>query len=293
MTANAGSPAPVGDERLALLYRDDMRAAASESAHPSEDDWVALATGSADPATRDRITDHLIACAACAAVYRGLAELRREAAAIDPGITATAASPWWTSRPWLAVAALALLVVGAGAIARRLPPATPAPSVATTVTPAPAPPPGEPPAQAAWAASLVAPAVEVPPVLALTMRGRADDELVAALGAAFDRYRAGDYDAAARALTPLADVRRDVPEIALYAGLSHLLAGRADDAQPLLTRATASETRGDDARWFAAVAHERGGDHAGAVALLRDLCARDNARRRDACNALGTAPAVR
>lgn len=289
------------DSRLSALYRADMEDTSTRGTHPSEDDWVALATGTAEPATRDRMVDHLVACAECAAVFRGLSELRRESTAIDPGVTPAHASPWWMSHQWLAVAAVALLVFGASTIARRLSPAPASSPMASTVPPAavaaPAdvPPSAGTPARPSWAADLVAPEIQVPPMLALTMRGATGDDrdFVARLGDAFDRYRRGDYDTAASALATLSDTRQDVPEIAFYAGVAHLLAGHAGDAVPLLTRAIASDARGDDARWFAAVARARTGDHAGADDMLRDLCGRAGARRADACAALGTHPAER
>ncbi len=144
---------------------------------------------------------------------------------------------------------------------------------------------------APWAASVVALDVRMPAALVMTLRGEAPTdaerrvELVRTLRPALDLYRGGEYGQAATALATLAQTHPDVPEIAFYAGLSHLLAGNASASRPLLEAAVASDLVGDDARWFAAVAHERLGDHDRASEMLRALCARGGSRSRDACQA--------
>ena len=77
------------------------------------------------------------------------------------------------------------------------------------------------------------------------------------------------------------------PEVAFYAGLSHLLAGSPSAAAGLLDAATRSDLVGDDARWFGAVARERLGEHERALGALGDLCARGGPRAADACRVSG------
>ena len=279
------------DQVLGRLYRDEMAAHPAVGEHPSEDAWVALATGTIEATARDRLVDHVVGCAECAAVFRGLAELQRESSGIDPQVPALpfAASPWWSRASLLAAAALAIIVVGGAAVAFRAsrdsdaPPAAEAvvtPPLATSVAPTTRPSPHV----AAWAGSVVALGVRMPAELSLTLRGDSSQrDFVSSLGRALDTYRAGEYASAADALTPLALAHGEVPEVAFYAGLSRLLAGQPADALALLEASTASTLVGDDARWHVAVALERLGEHERALATLRNLCARSGPRAADAC----------
>ncbi len=294
MTVRPFGRVPGDDAALAALYRDEMGAVAYDGRHPTEDAWVALATGTLDDVARDQVADHLVTCAECAAVYRAVADLQREASAIDPSVPRleTPASRWWASRSVLAAAALVVMAVGTGAVLLRGPrdDARTPPEAATTSRQAPV---AEPapvrPVIPAWADAVTAIDVRMPPALALTLRGDGPPrELVAALGLGLDRYRASDYGGAAAVLAPLASAHPDIPEVAFYAGLSYLLDGRADESLRWLTAAESSPLVGDDARWFAAVAHERMGEPRPARAILDVLCAGTGSRGPDACRVLGS-----
>lgn len=54
--------------------------------HPGEDDWVRLASGAMDEGARAAAVDHVIRCAECAAVYRGLVDLEEGARAFDASV---------------------------------------------------------------------------------------------------------------------------------------------------------------------------------------------------------------
>lgn len=309
MTRRKGASPPDTDTSLRHLYREELGTQPGDGAHPSEDDWVALTTGSLEPGARERMVDHVVGCDECAAVHRALTELRREAAAIDPAAPALAAvsTPRW---PWysaLAAAALIVVTLGVALLTRASRDTTAAPATSTvSLSPGPvAPQPGQRGQPAAvlpssvvapWAASVVALDVRMPAALVMTLRGEAPTDaqrreaLVRALRPALDLYRGGEYGPAATALATIAQASPDVPEIAFYAGLSHLLAGNASAAWPLLESAVASDLVGDDARWFAAIAHERLGDHDRAGETLRALCARGGPRSRDACQASSHPP---
>jgi hypothetical protein len=84
--------------------------------HPTETDWVRLAEGALDEAERQAALDHVVRCTACAAVYRGLADLEEGARAFDASLPRRLAGPalrlgelarWST---WAAVAAAAAVV---------------------------------------------------------------------------------------------------------------------------------------------------------------------------------------
>lgn len=301
MTTRPGPDGPDDDRWLQDLYGEARAADREASSHLSEDEWVALATDTLPTAERARCVDHIVTCDECAATHRALTDLRRSAAKLDPGVPAvpsTSVRPVWT---WLAAA----MVIGALggtlwlASARRPADDTGSPGPASrSESPAavPAPTLARPLAPPAWAASVVAVEVRMPPALALTLRGEAPRDaanraaLVRALRPALDAYRAGEYARAAAALTPLAAAHPDQLEIAFYAGASHLLAGDAVAARPLLAAAASSELVGDDARWFEAIALARVGEVERATTALRELCARRGPRAPDACAASASDP---
>jgi hypothetical protein len=296
------------DDQLRQLYREDVDARGGGDLHPSEDDWIALTSGTLAPVVRDRLADHVVGCAECAAIHHALTEVRRDAAGIDPAVPALAGASstmWWLR--YGAVAAAALVVVALGRTLLDTP-ARDTAGAPVASAPAVAPPEGTGPADrrlaatppsvlAPWATSVVALEVRLPAALVMTLRSEAPADadrrmaLVRALRPALDLYRGGQYGPAAAALAPVAQAHPDVPEIGFYAGLSYLLDGNAVTSLPLLESAMASELVGDDARWFAAVAHERLGDHGRATEMLRALCARGGSRSRDACRAVSVAPA--
>jgi len=52
--------------------------------HVDEQAWVRLAEQALPPAERERVMDHVVRCAECAAVWRAVDELQRRAPEIDP-----------------------------------------------------------------------------------------------------------------------------------------------------------------------------------------------------------------
>jgi hypothetical protein len=70
------------DERtLRGLYALRTEGAAGD--HLAEDDWVALAEGALQAPARERALEHVVRCATCAHVYRGLSELEEGARRFD------------------------------------------------------------------------------------------------------------------------------------------------------------------------------------------------------------------
>jgi hypothetical protein len=101
------------DETLRELYAES--AARPREGHPDEAAWEALALGELSPARKEELVAHVVRCAECAAVYRGLTLLQAEAAIFDPAVPRPGprpALPW--PRRWiysgLAAAAAVLLV---------------------------------------------------------------------------------------------------------------------------------------------------------------------------------------
>ncbi len=88
-------------------------------AHVDEATWERFAVGELDRAERDRLVEHVVACASCTRVYRAVTELATEARSIDPSLPswspAVAAESAPRRRTWWAVgagaAAVATLVV--------------------------------------------------------------------------------------------------------------------------------------------------------------------------------------
>lgn len=89
------------------LRRHWQAGARPDLAHLHDATWERLACEELTPFERERALEHITACEECGSIYRGLSEMRREAAAFDPAVTgmkmpaATEASvrPWWYS-PW-------------------------------------------------------------------------------------------------------------------------------------------------------------------------------------------------
>ncbi|HET9317019.1 MAG TPA: hypothetical protein VFQ51_15615 [Vicinamibacteria bacterium] len=117
------------DERtLRGLY--GLRTATPEG-HLGEDDWLALASGERPARGREDAIDHVVRCAMCAHIYRGLSELeegarhfdRRVPQAMGPApLDALGTTRWgW----WASLAAAAVLV---WAIGQPRPALAPAPS---------------------------------------------------------------------------------------------------------------------------------------------------------------------
>jgi hypothetical protein len=104
--------------------------------HLTEEAWERLALGGAGREERERLVDHVVRCAECAAVYRGLAELETEARGFDPGAPARPllGQAGWQSglRPWGFLGGMAAAAALVWALAR--------PAMAPAPPPASAPP---------------------------------------------------------------------------------------------------------------------------------------------------------
>jgi hypothetical protein len=111
------------------LYAGHTRTA---TPHVEEAAWERLALDGCSPGERERVLDHVVRCAECASVYRGLVELESGARAFDPeaparpvlreadiglglrpwgflgGMAAAAAVVWVLARPALAPAPVAV-----------------------------------------------------------------------------------------------------------------------------------------------------------------------------------------
>jgi TolA-binding protein len=313
---------PLADDPLRARWQDLAGTVPAPGAHLSEDDWVQLAAGELDDATRQSFADHIEACTACAEVFRAISHVRAGAAAIDPAappsdptpdaaldgpVTDADASPagapaerstpraWWYG---LAAAAVVSLAVGA-AIWRG--PAGPEPASRTATAPSASPANTAPSVPATpditpprvWAALTTAPAVTLPASFTIVMRGDASpdrDAFLTAFGPAIAPYRAGRYAEAAEALEGLTARFPAVDEAWFYLGVSRLYAGRAAAAVEPLRRARQSDVVAEQALWLEAVALERAGRGDDATAVLREACDADRQSHAEACATLPAPP---
>jgi hypothetical protein len=101
------------DRSLRALYADT--AAAPPPGHPDEEAWEALAVGELPESRKQELVAHVVRCADCAAVYRGVTMLHEEAPLFDSAVPSPRPArvlPW--PRKWiytgLATAAAVLLV---------------------------------------------------------------------------------------------------------------------------------------------------------------------------------------
>lgn len=119
-----------GEATLRELYAARVP---EDGPHPTEDDWVRLASGNMNERERSAALDHVVRCTGCAAVYRGLVALEEGARGFDASLpqhlggsdlTLRQTARWGT---WAAVAAAAAVVF---AIAQPRHALAPAPSSA-------------------------------------------------------------------------------------------------------------------------------------------------------------------
>jgi hypothetical protein len=106
--------------------------------HPTEDDWVRLASADMDERERAATVDHAMRCSACATLYRGLLDVEEGARGFDPSLPrAFGPAPlrlgqtarWGT---WAAVAAAAAVVFAIAQPRSALAPArTPSPAASS------------------------------------------------------------------------------------------------------------------------------------------------------------------
>ena len=293
---------PLSEGELQRRYRAQISADGAGT-HPSEDDWVRFSCDEVDDDERARLADHVVTCAACADVFRALAEVRAGASAFDPDapvpvdttdgpvLTRVPMAAITSSTRWYGLAAAAAIVLAVGVTAwwRQAAPAPVEPTTAPAVARDGSPPSVTPsaPAIPAWATLPVAPAVSLPAALTLVVRGAPSDRegFMTAFGAAIAPYRQGRYAEAATALEDVAATYPQVVETWFYLGVSRLLSDRAADAVDPLRRARASEVVGDEARWLEAVALARAGRLDDAAPVLRALCETSGPMRGRACEA--------
>jgi hypothetical protein len=280
------------DTALRARYADLMQDEATRTAdHPDEDTWVRFACGELDGPARERVASHLVGCAECATIYRGVSELRREAQALDPPSRPVVS---WPPVPGsrsslvtyaLAAAAVIVVLVGGALFVSSLRDAAPSRQAASPTSPA-APQAGAP---RAWALDLKAPAVVLPAGLAIAMRGgeAGSRAFLQEFGAAVAPYRAGRYAEAAGLLRVVAGRYPHSREATFYLASALLLAGQPREAATLLAGGDWPEALREDARWLRAVALERMGEPRAADTELQGLCRAGGARQADACAALG------
>lgn len=194
---------------------------------------------------------------------------RRIRARIPAGHRVETRLCWWV--PALAAAAVLLAVLLAPRPSR---PPQPTPPAVTKAEPAK---PRE------YLLALSKPPVRLAAAEVLVFRGEdAAPPLVRALQA----YRADNYAEAVRLLEPAAKARDATPEAGFYLGVSLLHLNRPAEAARVLEAARGGDLDlARDRTWFLAVAHERNGDRAKALALLRELCAGEGLHRAESCAA--------
>jgi hypothetical protein len=187
---------------------------------------------------------------------------------------------------WLRPVMFASGIFAAAAVAWLLvrapeePSASPEPVATVATAPAPAP--------APFQLAFDTPDVRLS-MAALTWRGEpGDNPLLADLRPALDAYRQGDYAAADRHFSTLADRYPGTIEILFYQGVSRLLLNDAAGADAVLAEAekVADSTFIDDVRWYRAVAEQHAGNTAQARARLEALCMEKTASSARACTAL-------
>lgn len=289
--------APLVDAVLQRQYA--ALAAASSAPHPLEDDWVRLADGVLDEASRLRLADHVTTCARCADVFRAVVHVRSGAPVLGAQVShAAAGRSEDVRRVWygLALAATLMLAVAgtvwnagrAGTPATARPVASSLPPAIPAAPPAPAVPAGP----RDWATLSTAPAILLPASLAIVTRGTSSpaEAFMTAFGGAMVPYREGRYGEAAAALDGVTRRHTDVAEGWFYLGASRLWAGDAAGALAPLERARASTVLAVEARWLGVVAFERAGRRLEADAALAAMCRDDSANRERACAAAAVKP---
>jgi hypothetical protein len=107
------------------------RQARSVPPHVAEEAWERLALGEASRAEREAALAHVVRCAECAAVYRGLATLETGARAFDPGAPSRpvlgGSEPGLSLRPWGFLGGVAAAAAVVWLLARPAVAPTPAP----------------------------------------------------------------------------------------------------------------------------------------------------------------------
>src|SRR5690349_3854619 len=83
--------------------------------HLDEATWDRLASDAIDPSARDHAFDHVVECAHCSQVWRGILALKSEAETQGLIPAAPSSPPLWRSR-YMALAIAATLVIAVGGV---------------------------------------------------------------------------------------------------------------------------------------------------------------------------------
>jgi len=112
---------PFTDRALQDAYRELIRDGA-RGGHLDEPTWDGIATGEIDASARDRAFDHVVQCAECSRIWRGILELKKDAE--TQGLIPAGAPPstaFWRSWAPYAIAASLVLAVGSVVLYQRSP----------------------------------------------------------------------------------------------------------------------------------------------------------------------------
>ena len=104
-------PMPSSDPELQAHYRDVLRDQSSAGEHPSEETWVRFSCDELSAHEQARLADHVVACPACAEVFRAVGEVRAGAVAFDADAPPAAVVVESASSDWYRLAAAAALVL--------------------------------------------------------------------------------------------------------------------------------------------------------------------------------------
>jgi len=274
----------------ALLRQEGTRWREARGGCPHPDVLVARGSELVDEDTRRRLDAHVAACAACARLLAGFADLRlaEPDAAMEQRVLSRVTSTGLSGWRWLPMAAAVVLVAGAATLwwrvgspaTQRAPATTSAavkrPSGGGTLAPV-----------ALW--RIDAAPVRLPIASLDASRGpQGGSQVPPGLIEALAPYQAGDYDAAVAQLTPVVQGHPDSPDASFYLGVASLLANRPSDAiAPLAVAARqAVGERRDAVEWYLATAEQRTGHPDAARARLAPLCRGTGSFQSRACDAL-------
>jgi hypothetical protein len=101
-------------------YQALTRGQAAAGPHPDEEMWARFASGELSATEQARTVDHVLSCAECSAVYRGVAHVQQGASSFDPSaprrVSGGTLSLW--KRPfWSEALAASLTIAAAGLLA--------------------------------------------------------------------------------------------------------------------------------------------------------------------------------
>ena len=107
-------------DAIRLDYQALTRDLAAAGPHPDEEMWVRFASGELSATEQAQAMDHVLSCATCSAVYRGVAHVRQGASSFDPSaprrVSGGTLSLW--KRPfWSRALAASLTIAAAGLLA--------------------------------------------------------------------------------------------------------------------------------------------------------------------------------